>query len=273
MSAPGGRVGISGRRAAGGGSPPPDGTVSAGRTRGDVLAIVPAFNAEDSLPRTLAELARVAPWVDVLVVDDHSRDGTTEAARRAGVPVLTLPFNLGVGGALQAGFAYALDHGYKAGVQFDADGQHDPAFLASLVEPVRRGAADVAIGSRYVVRTRYKAPAARRLGMRFFSALASYLMRWRVCDTTSGFRAYARPVMRFCLEEFPHDFPDAPLLILLHRVGFRLVEVPVEMRERTAGRSFYTVGRSLYYPYKVSLASLVVCLRSRKSLPERREDA
>jgi glycosyltransferase involved in cell wall biosynthesis len=238
----------------------------------EVLAIVPAYNEEESLPSTLEELQRVAPWADVLVVDDHSRDATAQVARRAGARVLRLPFNLGVGGALQAGFAYALSHAYKVGVQFDADGQHDPAYLADVVGPVVRCEADVAIGSRYVAASRYRAPRARRLGMVLFAALASRLMGWRLFDTTSGFRAYARPVMAFCLEELPHDFPDAPLLILLHRVGFRLIEVPVEMRERTAGKSFYTVGRSLYYPYKVLLASLVVSLRSRASLPQRQED-
>jgi glycosyltransferase involved in cell wall biosynthesis len=238
----------------------------------DVLLIVPAFNEEESLPRTIEEARRVAPWADIVVVDDHSRDATITVARAAGVPVIPLPFNLGVGGALQAGFAYALARGYAIGVQFDADGQHDPACLERVVTPVRRGTADVSIGSRYVASSGYRAPFARRMGMRLFSALASALMRQPIADTTSGLRAYARPVMAFCLEELPHDFPDAPLLILLHRAGFRLCEVPVEMRERLAGESFYTMTRSLYYPFKVTLASIVVSLRARRSLPVKRED-
>jgi hypothetical protein len=238
----------------------------------DTLLIVPAYNEEASLPRTIAEARAVAPWADIVVVDDHSRDGTIRAARAAGVPVIPLPFNLGVGGALQAGFAYALEHGYRIGVQFDADGQHDPSYLERVVAPVRGGEADVSIGSRYVTRSAYKAPLARRIGMRVFSTVASALTGQRIADTTSGLRAYARSVMAFCLEELPHDFPDAPLLILLHRAGFRLCEVPVEMRERLAGESFYTMTRSLYYPFKVSLASLVVSLRSRRSLPAKQED-
>ncbi len=238
----------------------------------DVLLIVPAFNEEASLPHTLAEVRRVAPWADVVVVDDHSRDTTIRVARAAEVPVIPLPFNLGVGGALQAGFAYALAHGYAIGVQFDADGQHDPAYLERVVAPVRARSADVSIGSRYVTTSAYKAPFARRMGMRIFSALASAMTGQRIADTTSGLRAYARSVMAFCLDELPHDFPDAPLLILLHRAGFRLTEVPVEMRERIAGESFYTMTRSLYYPFKVTLASLVVRLRSRSSLPTKQED-
>lgn len=238
-----------------------------------VLAIVPAYNEEEALPVTLAEIRRVAPWVDVLVVNDHSSDRTPEVAAQCGVPVVTLPFNLGVGGALQAGFGYALEHGYDVALQVDADGQHDPAFLDTVVAPVRRGEADVVIGSRYVSASAYKAPLARRAGMLLFAAIASRAMRRRITDTTSGLRAYTRPVMRFCQEELPHDFPDAPLLILLHRAGFRIREVPVEMRERIAGESFYTATRALYYPFKVGLASLVVALRSRRSLPRVREDA
>lgn len=238
-----------------------------------VLAIVPAFNEEDALPLTLAELRRVAPWVDVLVVNDHSRDRTADVAAGLGVPVVTLPFNLGVGGALQAGFGYALAHGYDLAVQFDADGQHDPAYLEVVVEPARRGDADVVIGSRYVEASAYQAPRLRRAGMMLFAGIASRAMGRRITDTTSGLRAYTRPVMHFCQEELPHDFPDAPLLILLHRAGFRIREVPVEMRERIAGESFYTATRALYYPFKVGLASLVVALRSRSSLPRVREDA
>jgi glycosyltransferase involved in cell wall biosynthesis len=169
--------------------------------------------------------------------------------------------NLGVGGALQTGFRWAVDRGYDIGVQLDADGQHDPASLAALLEPVIAGLSDVSIGSRYVERSGYKAPVARRLGMVVFSGLVSTVLRQRITDTTSGFRAYSRPVMQVCQHDFPKDFPDAPLLIALARRGFRLSEVPVEMRERSAGQSFYTLGKSLYYPYKNLLASLMALLQ------------
>lgn len=226
-----------------------------------VLVIIPAHNEQESLPRTLAEVRARAPGVDVLVVDDGSRDGTREAARALGVPVVRHSVNLGVGGALQTGFRWAVDHGYDVGVQLDADGQHDPASLAALLEPVLAGRCDVSIGSRYVERSGYKAPVARRLGMMVFSGLVSTVLRQRITDTTSGFRAYSRPVMQVCQHDFPKDFPDAPLLIALARRGFRLSEVPVEMRERSAGQSFYTLGKSLYYPYKNLLASLMALLQ------------
>jgi len=226
-----------------------------------VLVIIPAHNEEDSLPRTLAELRAAAPGMAVLVVDDGSSDGTFQVARAAGVPVVRHAVNLGVGGALQTGFRWAIEHGFDIGVQLDADGQHDPAYLDVLLEPVLAGRCDVAIGSRYVARSSYRAPMHRRLGMMLFSGVVRLALRQRISDTTSGFRAYTQPVMQVCQHDFPKDFPDAPLLISLARRGFRLEEVAVEMRERVAGQSFYTLGKQLYYPYKNMLASLMALLR------------
>ena len=154
-----------------------------------VLVIVPAFNEEASLPGTLDELRAKAPGVDVLVVDDGSRDATARVARARGVPVVCLAVNLGVGAALQTGFRWALRHGFDVAVQLDADGQHDPAFLPALVDPVARGDCDVCIGSRYITRTGYRAPVARRLGMVMFSGVVRLAARQRITDTTSGYRA------------------------------------------------------------------------------------
>jgi glycosyltransferase involved in cell wall biosynthesis len=232
-------------------------------TRSQVLVIVPALDEEESLPRTLDEVRRVAPSVDLLVVDDGSHDGTPGVARERGIPVLHHAINLGVGAALQSGFRWAIQRGYEIGIQLDADGQHDPRDLEALIAPVREGRCDVAIGSRYVSRTAYRAPLSRRMGMLLFSGLVRLLIGQTIRDTTSGYRAYGRKVMEVCQYDFPKDFPDAPLLIDLARRGFRCLEVPVEMRERSAGRSFYTLGKSLYYPYKNMLASLMVLLRSR----------
>jgi hypothetical protein len=225
------------------------------------LIIVPARNEEDSLPRTLRELLERAPGHDVLVVDDGSSDRTAEIARGFGVPVLRHAVNLGVGGAIETGFRYAVERGYQAGVQFDADGQHDPGYLDALISPVLAGACDVSIGSRFVERSDYRAPLFRRLGMRVFSGVVRLALGQRIADTTSGFRAYHRRVMEACQQDLPRDFPDAPFLITLARRGFRLCEIPVRMRERQAGRSFYTLGKSLYYPYKNLLASLMAVIR------------
>ena len=226
-----------------------------------VLVIIPAHDEQASLPGTLAEVRERAPGTDVLVVDDGSRDGTARVARAAGVTVLRHPVNLGVGGALQTGFRWACEHGYDIGVQLDADGQHDPAYLAALLAPVLDGRSDVSIGSRFVSSTGYRAPWNRKLGMLLFSGVVGMALGRPISDTTSGFRAYHRRVMEVCQHDFPRDFPDAPLLIALARHGFRIDEVPVVMRERRAGQSFYTLGKQLYYPYKNLLASLMALIR------------
>jgi glycosyltransferase involved in cell wall biosynthesis len=233
------------------------------------LVVVPAHNEEESLPRTLAELAREAPGLDVVVVDDGSRDRTRHVAREAGAKVIVLPVNLGVGGALQTGIRYALERGYGAVVQFDADGQHDPRDLPRVLAPVLEGQVDLSIGSRFVSGDpAYRSTLGRRAGMLLFSALTSLAVGRRLSDTTSGFRAYSRRVMWLCLDYFPQDFPDAPLLIWLARNGVRWAEVPVTMRPRAAGTSFYTFTRRAYYPYKTLLASLLACWRApRKEEP------
>jgi hypothetical protein len=156
-------------------------------------------------------------------------------------------------------------------VQLDADGQHDPADLARVTAPVLAGQANVSIGSRYVEgAAEYRAPLVRRVGMILFSWLATAVTGQPLRDTTSGYRAYDRPVMKLCLTYFPQDFPDAPLLIWVARAGYRLVEVPVTMRARLHGQSFYTWTRSLYYPYKTLIASLVLLLRRPPRLEEAR---
>lgn len=226
-----------------------------------VLVVIPAHDEQASLPGTLAEVRARAPSVDVLVVDDGSHDDTARVARARGATVVRHPVNLGVGGALQTGFRWACRHGYDIAVQLDADGQHDPRFLDALIAPVLAGECDVAIGSRYVTRTAYRAPLSRRLGMLLFSGVVRLLLGQRISDTTSGFRAYNRAAMAACQQDLPRDFPDAPFLIALARRGLRLREIAVEMRERTAGESFYTMGKALYYPYKNLLASLMAWLK------------
>jgi glycosyltransferase involved in cell wall biosynthesis len=223
--------------------------------------LVPVYNERATLETLLQRVLAVPVDKEVLVVDDGSRDGTARAACEAGVPVLRHAVNLGVGGALQTGFRWAWEHGYDIAVQLDADGQHDPAYLPALLAPVREGRCDVAIGSRFVAATGYRAPWSRRLGMLMFSGVVRLALGRPISDTTSGFRAYNRAVMRVCQYDFPKDFPDAPLLISLARRGFRIDEVPVVMRERKAGQSFYTLGKQLYYPYKNLLASLMALIR------------
>jgi len=207
------------------------------------------------------DIRRLAPGVDVVVVDDCSGDPTADWARAAGARVLPLPINLGIGGAVQTGFKFAEANDYDAVVQVDGDGQHDPAEIGLIVGPLARGEADVVIGSRFLRPTGYRAPVARRFGMVLFAFVARWAMRQRITDTTSGFRALNRDAYRYFARYYPTDFPDAESLVLLKRAGFRLTEVSVNMRQRQRGQSSTTTLRSLYYPFKMMLSVLVVMLR------------
>jgi glycosyltransferase involved in cell wall biosynthesis len=226
-----------------------------------VLAIVPAFQEEDAIAQVVVELRKAQPALDVVVIDDCSRDATGSRAREAGARVLTLPVNLGIGGAVQTGFKYAVARGYDAVVQVDGDGQHDPAQLGRILQPLREHAAQVVIGSRFLDDTGYRASPVRRLGMRLFGAVVRAATGQRITDTTSGFRALDRQAFSFLARNYPVDFPDAETLVLLRRAGFELLEVSVRMRPRVSGRSSTTPLRALYYPFKQLLSIGVVLMR------------
>lgn len=226
-----------------------------------VLAIIPAYGEAAVIGKVVEELQRARPDLDMVVVDDCSPDATGARARAAGAQVLPLPVNLGIGGAVQTGFKYAAVRGYDALVQVDGDGQHDPTEIGRILDPLAEGRADVVIGSRFVEKTGYRAPFARRMGMLLFSAMARWAMGQRITDTTSGFRALNRPAFVYLARNYPVDFPDAESLVLLRRAGFRLLEVPVRMRPRISGRTSTTTLKSIYYPFKQTLSILVVLLR------------
>jgi glycosyltransferase involved in cell wall biosynthesis len=228
------------------------------------IAIVPAFCEERAIAGVVAEIGAFDPGLDVVVIDDGSRDGTAAAARAAGAAVVCLPFNLGIGGAVQTGFKYALAHGYDLAVRLDGDGQHDPTELPKLIEPVLAGDADIVVGSRFAEEDpAYRAPLARRLGIGFFARIVSLLVRQRVTDTTSGFQALNRKGIALFAADYPHDYPEVEATVMVVRHELRLLEVPVRMREREHGRSSITALRSLYYVVKVLLALFVGLFRRR----------
>ncbi len=222
-----------------------------------VLVIVPAYNEEKSLPSVIRELRESVPSADVLVVNDGSKDATARVARDSGVSVLDLPFNLGIGGAVQSGYLYALRNNYDIAVQFDGDGQHVGKEVIKLLHPLEEGAADMVIGSRFLVPGEYKAPAFRMVGIWIFSFVLSRVMGTSVTDSTSGFRAVNRSVIEFFARNYPDDYPEVVSLVLLHRVNKRIMEVPVVMRERTGGKSSITPLRSIYYMTKVLIAVFI----------------
>ena len=235
--------------------------------RREVLVVVPAFNEERSLPVTLRNLIEHCPFADVLVIDDGSRDRTAELAIDAGCHVLSLPFNLGVGGAVQTGFAYAAQRHYSVVVQLDADGQHPSDEVEVLARRVLEGACDVAIGSRFLGQGGYRPTRSRALGIRLLARLVSVIVRQPVTDPTSGFRAYNADAVRDLAREYPYDYPEPEALIWLARWSYRIEELPVNMLPRYDGRSSITAWISAKYMFKVVLAIAVSAMRRPGSSP------
>jgi glycosyltransferase involved in cell wall biosynthesis len=232
------------------------------------VALVPAFNEEANVGRVIDEIRAFDPALDVVVVDDGSYDRTAEVARAHGATVVRLPFNLGIGGAVQTGFRFAFEHDYDLAVRLDGDGQHDPSELERILAPVVGGEADIAVGSRFAgEHDGYRSSRPRRIGIRLLAWVVSRIVGRRVTDTTSGFQALNRRAIELFAHDYPHDYPEVEATIMVSRHRLRSVEVPVSMRERGGGRSSITALRSVYYMVKVLLAIFVGLFR-RNVVPE-----
>jgi len=229
-----------------------------------IVIIMPAHNEAQNLPMVLAELREHLPDADVVVIDDYSGDETVAVAMSLGAQVVSLPCNLGYGGAVQTGFKYAVERGYDCAVMLDADGQHDPACVPALLVPILAGEADVAVGSRFLGTVAYRVSWPKRVGMRLFATIVAHFSKRPVTDPTSGFQALNREALRFFAQDnYPSDYPDADTLLLLNYAGFRVVEVPVHMRERLAGLSMHSSWKVIYYIFKMLLAIFIVLLRQK----------
>ncbi|HET8677548.1 MAG TPA: glycosyltransferase family 2 protein [Blastocatellia bacterium] len=230
----------------------------------NTLIIIPAYNEAQSITAVISEVRTHFPDLDIVVVNDGSTDETAAFARCGGAKVLSLPFNLGYGGAVQAGLAYAIEAGYEVCVLMDGDGQHDPRFISDLLSPVLSGQADLALGSRFLGRADYKLPVGRKIGISLFSRLTSLVTRQQITDPTSGFQVIGRHLMTyFANDNYPDDYPDADTIIRLYFAGFRVKEVPVTIRPRLSGSSMHTGASSFYYVYKMLLSIFIALTEQR----------
>jgi glycosyltransferase involved in cell wall biosynthesis len=229
-----------------------------------VLIIIPAFNEARSLPKLIEQLESLYPDFDIVVIDDGSTDETAEVVRNSRARLASLPCNLGIGGAVQTGLLIARDEGYDIALQVDGDEQHPPDQVALLADAILQTGCDIVIGSRFLVRDGYQSTRSRRLGIKLFSAWLSAICHMRITDATSGFRAISRRGIDLLSRDYAEDYPEVEAILVAHRAGLRIHEVPVQMSARSAGVSSIGGIRSLAYMAKVSLAILMWCIRRRE---------
>jgi len=227
-----------------------------------VLVIIPAYNEAESIGAVLDTLRDTCPEYDLVVIDDGSTDETAHVAgRRPGVDLVRMPYNVGIGAAMQTGYLYAVRNGYDIAVQCDADGQHPAAEIPKLIERIEDGTADLVIGSRYVSDTSYTPSISRRIGKSMLSRLVNAIAGGGITDTTSGFRAANRKALRLFANHYPDDYPEAEALVILHKAGLKAVEIPVNMSPRQGGTTSITALHAAYYMVKVALAIFIDVFR------------
>lgn len=221
------------------------------------LVIIPAYNEEASIVNTVQDILDHAPGFDYVVINDCSKDRTLQRCRENGLNVIDLPVNLGIGGGIQTGYRYAVEHGYDVAVQFDGDGQHDASYLQAMADRLERGDLDMVIGSRFIENEGFQSTGLRRFGINFFKFLIKLLYGGTITDATSGMRMCSRRVMEEFSVDYPQDYPEPETVARLLRKKYKVREIPVVMRERSAGTSSINPAKSVYYMIKVSLAILV----------------
>ncbi len=221
------------------------------------LVIVPAFNEAQNITQVVQDLKKHIPEADIVVVNDCSTDKTKEVLKRENYNYIDLPINLGIGGGVQTGYCYALERGYDIAVQFDGDGQHDARYLKELIAPIKDGQADVVVGSRFIKKEGFQSSAMRRLGINFLSGLIDLLCGVKVRDVTSGMRAVNRRMIEQFAADYAQDYPEPEAILAAGLAGAKIMEVPVQMRERQGGVSSINPVRSVYYMIKVSLALIL----------------
>lgn len=228
------------------------------------IVIIPAYNEISNIRTTVQDILDHAPGFDYVIINDCSQDGTMRFCTEQGMNIINLPVNLGIGGAVQTGYLYAWRNGYDVAVQFDGDGQHDASYLNEMADFLQAQQADMVIGSRYIKKEGFQSSGIRQFGIRYFSALIKLLTGKRVTDPTSGMRMVNRDVMKIYSEDYPVDYPEPESVVTILRMGKKVSEIPVIMRERQGGVSSISPRKAVYYMIKVTLAILMECLRKRR---------
>ena len=224
---------------------------------GKVLLIIPAYNEAKNIESVVNNIIQNYPQYDYLIVNDGSRDNTAEICEKNHYNYISLPLNLGIGGAVQTGYLYALKNNYSIAIQIDGDGQHDIQYVEKIIEPLLKGEADIAIGSRFITKEGFQSSASRRLGIQILSKLILLLCFKNVKDVTSGFRAVNQRFIKIYAENYPNDYPEPEAIVIALVHGGKIKEVPVVMLERENGTSSINFRKSIYYMIKVTLAIVI----------------
>lgn len=223
--------------------------------KSDYLIIIPAYNEEKNIGETIKTIQKVVPEAPIVVIDDGSSDHTESVAEAHGALVVSHPINLGDGAARQTGFQYALNNNYDYVINLDADGQHAPQDIPRILEALRKEKHDIIIGSRFLGSRKYTIPFLRRVGMFIFSVIIAITTRQRISDPTSGFRGVNKKAMKFYVKVFyPEYYPDADVIIASHFAGLNIQEIPVDMHQRTYGKSLHSGLSPIYYIFKMCLS-------------------
>lgn len=225
------------------------------------LIIIPAYNEEENIEKTVTSIQKEAKGFDYVIINDCSTDRTKEICENKGYNVVNLPINLGIGGAVQTGYKYAFEYGYDVAVQVDGDGQHDPEFLNTMAEFMQQNKVDMVIGSRFIEKKGFQSSVARRMGIKFFSWLIKILTGERITDPTSGLRMIGCNVINIFAKDYPKDYPEPESVVAVLRRKLIVKEIPVVMREREGGVSSISPKKSIYYMIKVTLAILIERIR------------
>lgn len=225
------------------------------------LIIIPAYNESESIENTVRDIIENAKDFDYVVINDCSKDNTREICEKNGFNIVNLPINLGIGGAVQTGYKYALQNGYDIAVQVDGDGQHDPAFLEKMAEMLVAENQDMIIGSRFIDKEGFQSSVMRRIGIKYFTVLIKLVTGKTITDPTSGLRMINRNIIELFAENYPKDYPEPESVVFALKRGMKVKEIPVVMRSRQGGVSSINPKKSVYYMIKVSLAIILERLR------------